>query len=517
MAETRSPLSKMSAEAKVGLFVLIGIIILVYMSLRIGGISFGRAEGYRLNVSFRSAAGLDKDASVRVAGVEVGRVREIVLKDNMAQLVLLIQPDIKVGSDFTALLTTKGLLGEKYVELVPGSPNAPSLKDGDSITRTTSYADMDMLITIMSDVSGDIKKVTEVLSSVFGGVEGEATLKNIFTNIEEISSRVNRLIASNDEKLSRVLKNVTEFTALLREEGPRIATGLTEAVHNLNSELVKTSRNMNAMIEENRDGLSESVQNLRIAAVKFQEAMDNINQVTRDIAPRISDTVDSVSRITSKIDRGEGTIGKLVNDASMYDNINKTVTGINTFLDKAESFHTFIGYRGEYLFDSDETKNYFTLKIQPSEDKFYLFEIVDDPRGLRDKEEKTVVSGGVTTTTTETRTSDKFKFTIQMAKSFKGLTLRGGLIESSGGVGMDLYMFSRRVKLSLEAFDFGKEDKVHMKAGAIINLGKFFFLSAGYDDFASEEGFESAYLGLGLEFEDEDLKYLLSSAPPVSF
>jgi phospholipid/cholesterol/gamma-HCH transport system substrate-binding protein len=517
MAETRSPLMNLSAEAKVGLFVLIGIILLVYMSLRIGGISLGRAEGYQLNVRFRSAAGLDKDASVRVAGVEVGRVKEIILKDNMAHLVLLVQSDIKVGRDFTALLTTKGLLGEKYVELVPGSPNAPFLKDGDTITRTTSYADMDMLITIMSEVSGDIKKVTEVLSSVFGGVEGEATLKNIFTNIEEISSRVNRLIASNDEKLGRVLKNVTEFTTLLREEGPRISSGLAAAVENLNREILRTSKNMNAMIEDNRAGISEGVQNLRVAAIKFQEAMDNINQVTRDIAPKISGTVNSIGRITSKIDRGEGTIGKLVNDESMYDNINKTVTGINRFLDKAESFHTFIGYRGEYLLDADETKNYFTLKIQPSEDKFYLFEIVDDPRGLREKDEKTVVVNGVTTTTTETRTSDEFKFTIQMAKRFKGITIRGGLIESSGGVGLDMHMFGRRVKLSLEAFDFGKDDNVHMKAGAIIQMGRFFFLSAGYDDFASEEGFESAYLGLGLEFEDEDLKYLLSSAPPVSF
>jgi phospholipid/cholesterol/gamma-HCH transport system substrate-binding protein len=224
-----------------------------------------------------------------------------------------------------------------------------------------------------------------------------------------------------------------------------------------------------------------------------------------------------VGNIAEKIDRGEGTLGKLVNDDSMYENINQTVTGINRFLAKAESFHTFIGYRGEYIFDSDETKNYFTLKIQPSEDKYYLFEIVDDPRGLRETDTRTTVTNGVTTTTTETTTSDEFKFTIQMAKRFKGVTLRGGLIESSGGVGMDYYLFKDRVKLTLEAFDFSKEDNVHMKAGAIIYLGRFFFLSAGYDDFASEDGMDSAYLGLGLEFEDEDLKYLLSSAPPVSF
>ena len=66
---------KLSAEAKVGLFVLLGIILLVYMSLRLGGIQFGKVRGYLLHVEFASAAGVDKDASVRVAGVEVGKVK----------------------------------------------------------------------------------------------------------------------------------------------------------------------------------------------------------------------------------------------------------------------------------------------------------------------------------------------------------------------------------------------------------------------------------------------------------
>ncbi|MBI5344687.1 MAG: MCE family protein [Deltaproteobacteria bacterium] len=83
---TENPVFKLSPEAKVGLFVLAGIIILAYMSLRIGGIKFGRAEGYALTVRFASAAGLDKDASVRVAGVEVGKVKEISLKDSHANI-----------------------------------------------------------------------------------------------------------------------------------------------------------------------------------------------------------------------------------------------------------------------------------------------------------------------------------------------------------------------------------------------------------------------------------------------
>ncbi|MBI5902806.1 MAG: MCE family protein, partial [Deltaproteobacteria bacterium] len=234
-----------------GLFVLFGIILLVYMSMRIGGIKFGRSEGYILTVNFDSASGLDKDASVRVAGVEVGRIKEISLQDSRAHLVLEIKPGIKVRKDFTAVLTTKGLLGEKYLELIPGSPSAPLLKEGDEITRTTSYVDMDRLLTILSDVSKDIKGVTESLNKVLGGPEGEQTLKNIIKNIEEISFRVNSIVSKNDEKLGNIMKNLDEFTALLKNDGPELSSNLKLAIKNLNEGLVKTSGSLNQMIEEN--------------------------------------------------------------------------------------------------------------------------------------------------------------------------------------------------------------------------------------------------------------------------
>ncbi len=71
----------MSSEAKVGVFVIIGILILTYMSMKVGGVSFTRAKGYDVNVYFDSATGLAEDVQVEIAGVEVGRVRKISLEN----------------------------------------------------------------------------------------------------------------------------------------------------------------------------------------------------------------------------------------------------------------------------------------------------------------------------------------------------------------------------------------------------------------------------------------------------
>lgn len=509
-------LPKMSSEAKVGLFVLLGIVLLVYMSLRLGGIKLGGEKGYSVFVDFDSAAGLDPNAPVSVAGVEVGRVKSIELKDSKAHLELQIDPDVKIGKDFTAVLTTKGLLGEKYLELVPGQPGAPPLKEGDYLTRTRSYADIDRLIRTLTEVSDDVKEITESLSNVIGGDEGEQTVSNIVKNIEDLTFRLNRIVAKNDEQFENVMRNLGSFTALLNEEGPGITSGLKLAIKNLNESLVKTSDNLNGMISENRGNLKEGIDNLRTASLSLQQAMDTVNKVTREVGPGVTNTMNSVSSIAKKIDEGEGTIGRLVNDKTLHENINKTVSGINSYIERTENFHTFIGYRGEYLFDARDTKSYLTLRIQPKADKYYLLEIVDDPRGKKTTETRVVTTDGVVKTIKDVKTTEQIKISAQIAKRFKNAVVRGGIIESTGGAGIDYYMFQDRVRWTLEAFDFASEGNPRLKAGATWNLSKFFFLTAGYDDFMSNVGLRSAYIGLGLQFQDEDLKYLLSSAP-VSF
>ncbi|OGQ44830.1 MAG: hypothetical protein A2W63_03820 [Deltaproteobacteria bacterium RIFCSPLOWO2_02_44_9] len=494
-------MAKLTPEAKVGIFVLIGIILLVYMSLRVGGIQFGRAEGYEVYIRFESAAGLDNDASVRVAGVEIGRVKGIVLQNNKAKVVLRINPDVKIGKDFTAVLKTKGLLGERYVELIPGSPNAPSLEAGGEITRVTTYTDLDKLISILSDAATDIKKVSESLSSALGGREGQATLKNIVTNIEEITERLNNVVKRNDEKFARIVNNFELFSKILKEQGPEITGGLKAVADNLNQ-----------LIAENKEPLRDGIDNLRTATAKLGETMETINRLAKNVEPKIDDSVETIKSIVNKVDKGEGTLGKLVNDTTIHDSFNKTLTGINSYLGRVESFKTFVGYRGEYLFDASDTKSYLSLRFQPKADKYYLIEIVDDPRGRKNVETTETTVGGTTTTTKEVKTSDSLKFSVQVAKRFKDLTLRGGIIESTGGVGMDYYMFKDRLRFTFEAFDFDKKNNPHLKAGLTYNLNKYFFITGGYDDFVSKLKLASPYLGIGLHFEDEDIKYILSSA-----
>jgi phospholipid/cholesterol/gamma-HCH transport system substrate-binding protein len=104
----------------VGLFVLLGILALGYLSIKLGRVSFFGGSGYSVIVDFPTVGGLKSGSTVEIAGVEIGRVESIGLADYQARVTLHIRSDVKLQEDSIASIKTKGLIGEKFVRISPG-------------------------------------------------------------------------------------------------------------------------------------------------------------------------------------------------------------------------------------------------------------------------------------------------------------------------------------------------------------------------------------------------------------
>ncbi|HBH01218.1 MAG: outer membrane lipid asymmetry maintenance protein MlaD [Candidatus Rokubacteria bacterium RBG_16_73_20] len=104
----------------VGVFMLVGILALGYLSIKLGRVSFFGASGYVVTVDFPSVGGLKAGSTVEIAGVEVGRVESIGLADYQARVTLRVDGRVKLQDDSIASIKTKGLIGEKYVRISPG-------------------------------------------------------------------------------------------------------------------------------------------------------------------------------------------------------------------------------------------------------------------------------------------------------------------------------------------------------------------------------------------------------------
>ena len=139
-------MKKFDLELTVGLFMIAGIICLAYLSIRLGGMDvFGNKNGYELRADFSNAGGLKDGSSVVIAGVEVGRVKTIDLEDYQAKVIMQLPSDLKIQEDAIASIRTKGLIGEKYVEITPGGSDR-ILEPGEQIFETEPAIDVEQLI-----------------------------------------------------------------------------------------------------------------------------------------------------------------------------------------------------------------------------------------------------------------------------------------------------------------------------------------------------------------------------------
>lgn len=104
----------------VGLFLVVGVLALAYLSIRLGKVSFLGGSGYVVSADFPSVGGLKAGSSVEIAGVQIGRVESIGLADYQGRVVLRLDGNVKIQEDSIASIKTKGLIGEKYIRISPG-------------------------------------------------------------------------------------------------------------------------------------------------------------------------------------------------------------------------------------------------------------------------------------------------------------------------------------------------------------------------------------------------------------
>ena len=474
----------LTTEAKVGAVVLLGLAVLTYMTFRVGGFTFLREDGYRVFVVFRSASGLDKKAPARVAGVEVGRVEEIDLAEGGAKVALRIQPKVKIRKGGHAAIRSTGLLGDRFVEIVAGKEE-DFLKEGDLLPSREEAPDLESLTSRFSEIAEDVKAITASLREVVATPEGKESMKDILSNVRQLTKGINDFVQNNRESLSRSVANFEDFSKSLKEQG---------------NDLVRSLNNMAQKMERGEGTLGKLIND--------EEAYDKINRSLDDLGHSLK----SVEAITQKIERGEGTIGKLFSEEKAYDSLTSALEGLGNAVGRIERFRTFVGFRDEYQLQEKENKGYFTIQLQPRADKSYILELIDDPRGRVTQTTDVITVNGVPSVVTDLRTQRRLKLSALFGKRVSNLGLRIGLVENTFGLGADYYLFDDRFRASLDAWDFNSDDpqsvRTHMKVTAAYTLFKYISFEGGYDQMLNRD-LNTFFIGAGLKFEDDDFKYLL--------
>ncbi len=138
-------MKKFDLELCVGLFMILGILCLGYLSIKLGKLEVLGSQGYEVEAIFSNGGGIKSGSSVVIAGVEIGRVKQVGLDDYQARVLMDLPFDVKIQEDAIASIKTRGLIGDKFIEITPGG-SEELIRPGGRIRDTQSAVDLEELI-----------------------------------------------------------------------------------------------------------------------------------------------------------------------------------------------------------------------------------------------------------------------------------------------------------------------------------------------------------------------------------
>ncbi len=453
-----------TAEIKVGLMVVTVASLIALMSMQVSEnpTYFGRANEAWFVLP--DAGGLVKGSQVKSAGIPVGIIKKISLQDGQARIDLSLKKDFRLYVSAAAEIKSQGVLGDKHVSIYPGSPTDPPLPEGGQILNVKDKGSLDNVIGQVGDIASSLKDTAQALrEAVLEDGTRKHVLGRIVSNIERLTQDLSEITSENKGKIGTIISQVDRITKSLDD----ILNG---------------------------DGDESLKAQIKRTMTRLDSAMKNVDE------------------ITGKINRGEGTIGRLVNDEETVEELNTAIEGVNGFLDTAGKTQTSLDFHSDYLGNLGLTKTTVGIRLQPGIDRYYYLGIVDDPAGVvEETDTKTITNGGPASNTNEVKTyRSKVKFNAQFAKTFWDLTVRGGIIENSGGLGLDYDIFHNKVKFTVEAFDFSH---LNLRAQLQFNIWKGVYALGGIQDALDNNQQRSNYLGAGLFLTNDDLKMLMTRLP----
>ena len=300
-----------SQTIRVGLFFLLGLALawITFESLN-GGRIF-KQKGYTLVAGFANLKGLKTGDEVRMAGVKVGAVSLTRLAAHRVEALLMIEPSIQIPTDAVASVEQSSLLGSNYLGVTFGTPGGALLKDQDEI-KTKPTVDMSEVISQLGNLGSKLEQVVGDIGKAMGGGGGN---DNLFQKID-------RLVAENGPKLTETVSNLQDITV-------KIKNG---------------DGTMGKLINDSKlhDELLASVAEIKAAAADTRIFMSDTKGIVADVKSGLYDeptannlkvTVGNLRDVSDKLAKGQGTLGKLISDDSLYLSVQSTMKKADRAID----------------------------------------------------------------------------------------------------------------------------------------------------------------------------------------
>ncbi|MGB0454518.1 MAG: hypothetical protein ACPGJV_12495, partial [Bacteriovoracaceae bacterium] len=314
---------------------------------------------------------------------------------------------------------------------------------------------------MMTEVKGLIKELKNSIAP-----EGqESPIKEMLVNLKDVSIHAKKLtkdlseiVGENKEKLNSLIASFESFSSSLDYE----------------------------FNQENPDA----------SLAEIKQILGSTKQLTADLQALVSD-----------IKQGKGTLGKVLVEEEIADEVKETLAGVKKIVSRVDALRTELEvFAGASTSGTSVTDA--GIRIYPSPERFYSLGLVTSELGPKSEKITTTVVDGVESTEVRTeQQKDSYRFNVQLGRKVQNWTFRGGLFETTGGLGVDYDIYNWGSRFSFEVFDYDEDDGPNLRLIYSLRVWNVLYAKMAYDDMIRDT--QNAVFSFGLRFNDEDLKGLL--------
>jgi phospholipid/cholesterol/gamma-HCH transport system substrate-binding protein len=459
----------MRNEIKVGVFIFLGLVSLMFLTLQVNSLQDFNKKGYTLYALMNDASGLSKKAKVKMRGVDIGSVDALTLTDRGVKLKLIIKKEVKIPLNSTVTLAQDNFLGGKYVKIIPSDEQVYYAKNQE-IKKYLVNASMEDVMNNVNSAVDDIKVLIGKLNKTLD----ERTINNIketMANVKDASVTLKSILNSTDQKLPKLLNNANNMVLEYKKAGVTLNEKLPD--------IVKKTDNLLTKFNKTGDTLNEKLGPLIDEYTKLGK---NANSILNDNKNGIKEAVVSAKKF--------------------FVNGGESFKKIDDYLSSLTKSQILVDIQSNYMFKDDYFKTSAYISYLPVPTKYYIFGVTSS----KDYSDLSKIN--------LSHQEDKLLISAEYGKRFDDLLLRGGIIENTGGLGVDYYFNHDRFKLSSEIYDFNAVNDVRGNEPHLTVKGTYTYLkhiqfTGGVDNVLNTDA-RVFFLGVGVKFKDNDLKTLLS-------
>jgi phospholipid/cholesterol/gamma-HCH transport system substrate-binding protein len=477
-----------SRYVKIALFfICLGTAGVVYIVMSADGLNSFNTKIY--DVTLDDATGLSTRSQVYLAGVPVGKIRAINLDGKKAHLKVAFLKDVEIRGDAKIARKSSSILGTSILTLDPGTERTPVVPAGGRISVDRETQDLNAVLGMVQNLGGQISTILEEFQA--------NQLRLLAVSLETFNAIAGKINAQSDAELERISR-ILESTVAITERVDRLFADREDDISGSVGEIYAALENIRAVTEDLRSGRGNLGQVLRDEQL-YQGLVSTVEK-TGAAADTLQTALDSVNTLAV--------------------NVNGVVTTAGEIVDRANGLGISVDALGRYEFLNNQMRSGASLRLDPaSHDRWYRIGISSVPEGVTTRKVTTTTGTGGTTYEDTVETKYIVAIDAEIARRFGPVTLRGGLLENTAGIGLDIQPL-RGVSLSGEVFRFRAGEAPNLRGTLTVypffdpNSDKpwnWLYIQGGINNSLRDE--RDFFLGAGIRFADREVKGLVGLAP----